>query len=393
LIRVEEAEKIVKSLTLWSGEQVRTLPDAAGYVLAEALVADRDYPPFHRAMMDGIAVSWEAYAGGQRAFALTGTIAAGSPETTLPHPGAAFEIMTGAAVPANADLVIPYEQLKIEGAHAMVTESRERPRYENVHLRGSDCRRGDEIAPAGSILNGPRIGIAASFGYARVTVQATPRVLVVATGDELVPVDVAPLPHQIRLSNGHALRASLIAAGIGHVELAHVKDDPDLLRKHFDHARREYDVLIYSGAVSMGKFDYLPKLWEEAGVTKLFHGVSQRPGKPLWFGRDESSGTTVIGLPGNPVSSLVCLHRYFLPAEERFAVLEEEVRFDKPLTYFLPVRVRSLSTGSLSAAPAAVKNSGEFAGLALSDGFLELPRDESVFPAGRAYRYFSWGRA
>lgn len=390
MIRVEEAESLVQAALPWGREARLPLGLAAGLTLAEPLVADRDYPPFHRATMDGIAVSWEAYAAGKRDFKVLGTIPAGSPETSLPDPAGAFEIMTGAATPANADLVIPYEQIKIESGHARVLEDRARPRFENVHLRGSDCLKGAEIVPAGLMLNGPRAGIAASFGYAELNVRQAPRILIVATGDELVPVEEAPLAHQIRLSNGHALKNSLAAHGFTNVELNHVRDEPALLREHFEHARRNYDVLIYSGAVSMGKFDYLPELWAKAGVKKLFHGVSQRPGKPLWFGRDEAHGATVVGLPGNPISSLVCLHRYFLSRDPVYAVLGEEIRFDKPLTYFLPVSVRSTSAGVLSAAPLAVKNSGEFAGLALSDGFLELPRDESVFPAGRAYRYFSW---
>lgn len=393
MIRVEEAEKLSCAELPWGKEKRLPLGEATGLVLAEALRADRDYPPFHRATMDGIAVNWESYETGQREFPLRGTIPAGSPETSLPDPRAAFEIMTGAATPAGADLVIPYEQIEIKAGVARITEDRARPRFENVHLRASDCRAGDTIVPAGLRLNGPRAGIAASFGYAELLVRDHPRVLLVATGDELVPVGEKPLAHQIRLSNGHALKNSLLARGFKNVDLAHVRDEESLLRAHFEKARREYDVLIYSGAVSMGKFDYLPALWAEAGVEKIFHGVSQRPGKPLWFGRDKAHGTTVIGLPGNPISSLVCLHRYFLPAPVRFAALAEEVRFDKALTYFLPVKVESLPNGTLSARPLAVKNSGEFAGLAESDGFVELPREENVFPAGGAYRYFAWGEA
>jgi len=392
LIRAEEAEKLVRAELPWGKVSTLPLSEATGCALAEPLLADRDYPPYNRATMDGIAVSWESYAAGRREFAVTGVIAAGSPEISLSAPDTACEIMTGAATPTNADLVIPYEHIAVENGVARVHLEQPRARFENVHLKASDCRAGAEIVAAGEILNGPRIGIAASFGYANVKARAQPRVLVISTGDELVKVEASPLAHQIRQSNGHALRASLRAAGIGNVELAHLRDDPEEIRAHFSRAREEFDVLIYSGAVSMGKFDHLPALWAEAGVRKIFHGVSQRPGKPLWFGRDDANETLVIGLPGNPISSLVCLHRYFLSEAPRYAVLEEEIRFDKPLTYFLPVKVASHADGSFSAAPLAVKNSGEFTGLALSDGFLELPREMNVFPKGTAFRYFPWRR-
>ncbi|RZA05342.1 MAG: molybdopterin molybdenumtransferase MoeA [Proteobacteria bacterium] len=391
MIRVEEAEKLVHALLPWGQVAKVPLAQAAGLALAEPLLADREYPPFHRAMMDGIAVSWESFQAGQREFSLQGTLAAGDPETALADPKTAVEIMTGACVPRNADLVIQYEHLKISNGLAIITEERPRPRFENVHLRGSDCEAGAEIVPAGVMLNGPRIGIAASFGFDRVSVRKNPRILLVSTGDELVPVESKPLDHQIRLSNGHALRASLLMHGFSQVDLAHLHDEEASLRAHFEKARAEYDVLIYSGAVSMGKFDYLPKLWREAGVEKIFHGVAQRPGKPLWFGHDKMNQTLVIGLPGNPISSLVCLHRYFLSSSPAFAVLEEEIQFDKPLTYFLPVKVSSRPDGILSAASLAVKNSGEFAGLSASDGFLELPANLSVFPKGQAFRYFAWG--
>lgn len=358
---------------------------------AEALIADRPYPPFNRVMMDGIAVSFEAFKQGKRQFPVEGICAAGDPQKTLDNLTSCLEVMTGTPMPVNADLVIQYEHLKIENGIAHIVQEQERIPYENVHMKGSDCPQGAVLLSEGHLLNGPHRGIAASLGFVSPKMNQAPRINIISTGDELVAINEIPLDHQIRRSNAHALEASLRLHGFQDVVLSHLSDKEDAIESHYKENSSNFDVLIYSGGVSKGKFDYLPSMWNKMGVTEHFHGISQRPGKPLWFGMDEKNKTAVFGLPGNPVSSLVCLHRYFLKSRERFVILDEEIIFKKDLTYFVPVKIHYHKDGLTSATPLKIQNSGEFSALAGSDGFIELPKNQSVFKKGEAFAYFSWG--
>jgi molybdopterin molybdotransferase len=353
------------------------------------IYADRSYPPFDRVMMDGIAVNYDEFSQGRRVFQIAGVAPAGEAQKILSDKVFCLEVMTGAPLPNGTNLVIPFEHLKIESGIATIVKDLSRERFENIHAAGSDCLEGELVLKAGSALNGPHQGIASSMGVKLLT-SVTPRVMIISTGDELIDVEQTPLAHQIRRSNVHALKYSLELNGFSDVFIDHLNDDPEAIALHYQKYAHDFDLMIYSGGVSKGKFDYLPNVWVEMGVTKHFHEVAQRPGKPLWFGTDEKNHTTVLGLPGNPVSSLVCLHRYLIPGREIFVRLSEEVVFKKDLTYFLPVVLESHSDGSLWAKPLKIKNSGEFTALADSDGFIELPADSSVFKIGEAFSFYSW---
>lgn len=378
MISVEEASQIVK-------QKLQLVPQR----MAAAIRADRAYPPLDRAMMDGIAVSFDAYEMGVREFWIEGIAAAGNPQKRMEEAVGCLEIMTGAPVPIGAELVIPYEHLEIQAGIAKIKVELPRTRGENIHPAGSDCPEGAQVLEAGATLNGPHVGIAASMGI-RPGLSMTAKILLISTGDELVEVEEEPLNFQLRRSNVHALKASLELNGFPNVHLAHLPDDALDIAAHFLSVRDHYDVLIYSGGVSKGKFDHLPSVWAELGVERFFHEVAQRPGKPLWFGADPKSKTTVIGLPGNPVSSLVCLHRYVIPNREVFVRLATDFEFKKELTYFLPVKLHSQRDGSLWAEPLKIKNSGEFIALAGSDGFVELPAQQSLFRSGEAFAFYPW---
>lgn len=356
---------------------------------SEDVIADRDYPPFHRVMMDGIAINFNAYKEGKKEFLITGTCPAGSPAGELKDLSSCLEVMTGAPLPIGASLVIPYEHIEIKNQIATLTEIYDRPEMENVHLMGSDAKKGDLLLATNAELNGPHWGIAKSVGQ-QVKINHRPRINIISTGDELVDENVEPLPHQIRRSNAYALKASLELYGYTEITLSHLADEVAAIENHYRDAKDRFDLLIYSGGVSKGKFDYLPSTWKNLGVTEHFHGISQRPGKPLWFGVDQKSSTVVLGLPGNPVSSLVCLHKYFLNQKDIYAQLGEEVIFKKKLTYFIPVKLEYTKDGTLKAMPLKIKNSGEFSALAGSDGFLELPKDQDVFKAGEAFLFHPW---
>ncbi|WP_448527281.1 molybdopterin molybdotransferase MoeA [Parathermosynechococcus lividus] len=390
LISVNTAAALIRQhLPDW-GTEIVSLSTLHPRILAEPILSDRPYPPIDRIMMDGIALNWQHYDAGQRTFPILGTVAAGDVPPPLSDPSACFEVMTGAALPQGCDLVIPYEALEIKEGIASIRHPEPWLPYQFVHRCGSDAPAGAVILPAGTPLHSPAWGILASVGHTQVRVKRYPRTQLIATGNELVAPEQTPNPHQLRLSNTYALAAALQRQGYSQVSLTHLPDDPQRLAQHYQAASQTHDLLIYCGGVSKGKFDYLPQLWQQQGVQQYIHGVAQRPGKPLWFGIDHQRQTAVFGLPGNPVSSLVCLHRYLLETPVLYARLTAPVHFEKPLTYFLPVKLETTQNAELIAHPRPMQNSGDFLALADSDGFVELPAEQQAFAAGECYRYIPW---
>ena len=303
-------------------------------------------------------------------------------------------------LPEGADCIVPYEETKRDGVTMALTGGSAGLVAGNaIHRRGSDHRRGALIVRSGTRLTGREIAVAAACGYGVLTVAQSPRIAVIATGDELVEVEAGVAPHQIRRSNDHALRAALIAAGYPNVERFHFRDVRHEIEHLLWHIIAEFDVVIISGGVSKGKFDYLPAELARQGVEKIFHGVAQRPGKPLWFGVSARK-TPVFALPGNPVSAYTCLHRYVLPALAQAsgltrpahwqAALATPVTFAPRLAYFLPVKLDSGPQAELRAIPDPSNTSGDFAGLVETDGFLELPADRAEFPAGTVAPFWPW---
>lgn len=393
MITVEEALTLIKKhMPTWNSRFL-SIEELLSLETMGPLIADRNYPPLPRVMMDGIALSFEVYQTGKRSFPVAGVCAAGCPQATLIDFSTCLEVMTGAPLPVGADLIIQYEHLKIENGVAYIIVEQDRSIMDSVHKEGSDYKAGDVLLPEGVVLNGPHWGIAASLGYSNIKVKSLPRINIISTGDELVSVDSTPLPHQIRRSNVYALKASLKIFGYEDVEMSHLPDEEAAIEDHYKKNSSRFDLMIYSGGVSKGKFDYLPVVWKKMGVEEIFHGVSQRPGKPLWFGLDPQNKTAILGLPGNPVSSLICLHRYFLNTKITYAQLEEDIHFKNAMTYFVPVKITSQKDGTLTAMPLKIKNSGEFSALAGSDGFIELPKDQIIFQKGAAFLFHSWGHS
>ncbi len=398
MISVADAVEIIQTHWPDFGETLVSANDGHGEILAEPILADRDYPPVDRVMMDGIAVAWSEYNQGRRQFPILGTVAAGAPcngslrdrQCSLADPAGCLEVMTGAPLPRNCDLVIPYEDLAIDGNQVEVLNGRQRNLFEFVHPKSSDCLQGKVVLEPFAKLNGPAWSIASSFGKKEVKVKKKPRIQIISTGNELVDIDQVPEPHQLRRSNVYAVQASLQSRGFQDLQITHLPDNQGLIINHYQQAKLEYDILIYSGGISKGKFDYLPSIWSQFGVTKYIHGIAQKPGKPMYFGIDHHSQTVIIGLPGNPISSLVCLHRYFLNSPSIYAQLTSNFTFKKDLTYFLPVKLSYTPQAIVKAEPLPVKNSGEFVALANSDGFLELPQHQENFQAGECFPYYAW---
>jgi molybdopterin molybdotransferase len=397
-----EAEKLIFEHIAPFHREDCPLLNAQGRILRGDLRADRDLPPFDRVTMDGYAVRAAAIAAGTRTFRIEGVQAAGMRAFKLgPAADACVEIMTGAVLPDGADCVVPYEDTQRNGTTMTVADPAAPVLTAGhaLHRRGGDHRAGDVIVRAGTRLTGREIAVAAACGYGVLTVSQLPRIAVIATGDELVEVEAHVAAHQIRRSNDHALRAALAGAGFPQAQRFHFRDVRHEIEHLLWHIVAEFDVVILTGGISKGKFDYLPAELDRQGVQKIFQGVAQRPGKPLWFGMS-ARRTPVFALPGNPVSSYTCLHRYVLPAlarasgmlpvAPRMAALAGAVTFRPKLTYMLPVKLASGPHGELLAKPDPSNTSGDFAGLVGTDGFVELPADQSEFPAGYVARFHSW---
>ncbi len=388
------------------GERLACLPieslplaQCAGAVLRENVYAERDAPPFDRVAMDGIALQSESARGGARRFRIQATQAAGDPPLTLNTKSGCIEVMTGASMPADCDAVVPVEQITMESGEAELTAGVEVEAWQNVHRRGTDSRQGALLLSTGTRLSAPEVAIVASAGMARVRVSSQPMVVVISTGNELIEPGEPILPHQIRRSNVYAVAGALRRQGFQRVADDHVLDDTNELKQRLKLHLDTHDVVILSGGVSMGKFDLVPRALEELGVQVVFHKLAQRPGKPLWFGL-AASGAAVFALPGNPVSTLVCLTRYVVPAlfaamgQARTAVekiaLAAPVTVNPALAFFLPVKVEIDDWGRAWANPAPTNGSGDFTALAGTDGFVELPPGPNTYAKGFVTRLYRW---
>ena len=353
---------------------------AAGRVLAEDVATDQDQPPFDRVAMDGIAIRSADWDGGTREFRVLRTQGAGAAPVPLEGAGNCVEIMTGAVLPPGADAVIPVERLVVAAGLARVDDSARPAPGANVHARGSDQHCGAVVLRAGTRLRAPEVAVLASAGRTSVPVFRPPRVVVVSTGDELVEPDVRPQPWQVRRSNAYGIVAALNQHGYVDVQDVHLPDDLAVLTGRLAALLDDADVIVLSGGVSAGRFDHVPAALAAIGLEQRFHKVAQRPGRPLWFGSDRR-GRLAFGLPGNPVSTLICLVRYVLPALARLEgatveprsslLLAAPVRLSADLALFLPIDLRSGPGGPL-AAPHPTQGSGDFTSLVGTAGFVEL---------------------
>jgi molybdopterin molybdotransferase len=399
LITPRLAEEAIHSRLTCLPIESLPLTQCVGGTLRENVYAERDQPPFDRVTMDGIAVDSAALRRGLRRFRIQATQAAGTPPIKLGAADEAIEVMTGAILPIGSDCVIPVEQLSIAEGYASLTTTVVHGPYHNVHRRGSDGRQGALLLEGGTLMRAPEIAVAASAGMARVRVSSQPAVMVVSTGDELIEPGDTIADYQVRRSNAYAITATLRKRGLARVGDDHVPDDEALLRERLALHLTTHEVVVLSGGVSMGKFDFVPKVLLQLGVQEVFHNIAQRPGRPMWFGIGPK-GQAVFGLPGNPVSTLVCLIRYVIPAiaeamgtkrepPERLA-LAAPVTFQPPLAYFLPVTIEHDDWGRPWANPRPPNGSGDFMSLAGTDGFVELPPGPNTYPKGFVTTVYRW---
>lgn len=396
-VTVAEAEDIIgRNLKDYGVEEI-PCHQALGRVLAENLYADRDLPPFNRATVDGIAIKSEAYHRGVRSFSIEQVQAAGEEPKDIDHKEGCIEIMTGAAVAGSLDTVIRYEDISIENSIAAIGEI---PVFAgmNIHARGKDKRQSDLVAEAPTVISPELLGLAASIGRVRLKVKKLPRIVIISTGDEMVPPESTPTPYQLRRSNGLVIRSALEKYQIK-ADTLHLNDDKILIQNTLSTCLENYDILLMSGGVSMGKFDYVPTALESLGVEKLFHKVKQRPGKPFWLGSFRGK-QLVFAFPGNPVSVFMCLNRYFLPWLEKSlglsgpgyvrAMLDKDISFKPAIQYFIQVRLHISDKGLLMASPFDSNGSGDYSNLIYAQAFMELPSDREEFKKGELFRIWRY---
>lgn len=393
MIDYRQAQQLVLEQAHSFGHEEVPLEEAFGRILAEPVYADRDYPPFPRATMDGYALRYNDLETGIRQFTIAETVYAGDNPIHMLKEGECYKIMTGAAVPKSADIIIRREDID-EGPTTMVLRDRlsdplpagllPEPAnaafpwrlFQNIARRGEDLRAGAVVIDRNCRCEPAVMGLLASLGKTKVKVEKLPRITLLTTGNEVVPVGAVISSVQIRNSNRWLIEGALKKEGFGLAAFAHVPDDPALLRHHVQQALvgrpalspdplLPSDIVILCGGVSAGDADYVPGVLEELGVKKLFHKMAIRPGKPTWCGV-ASNGSMIFALPGNPFSCLVntilLIQPYLqvclgLPAPEPLGLPMGESRKKRtPLDEFFPVH---LSGAPARLTPVSLNGSGD----------------------------------
>ncbi len=398
LLTFPEARQLVEGYAKQvspSEPEMLPLLEGLGLVLAEDLHADRDFPPFPRATRDGYAVRADDVAALPARLQCVGEIKAGGadgqPDLTIGL-GETAEIMTGAPVPAGADAVVMVEYS--ERHRDMVTLTRSVQHGENVVAAGSEARKGSIVVGRGTRINQAVVAVAAALGRPEVAVQRRPRVAILATGDELVDINLPPGPSQIRNSNTYSLAAQVHAAGGIPVLLPVARDEPDdlavLLGRGF-----AADLLLLTGGVSMGKYDLVEPALAALGARFFFTGVSMQPGKPVVFGEATYDGRSVpfFGLPGNPVSTMVTFQLFAQPLIDALsggvpralnfaqASLKAEFKTKTGLTRFLPAKLG----GNFQLPEVEItrwQGSGDLMAVARSNCYIVVPPDREQFASG-----------
>ena len=377
LISVTQAENIIRQHLTTAAVEIVPLSKAQGRYLREDILADRALPPFDRVMMDGIAIAHASLASGNTRFPITGTQAAGTPALTLENADSCIEVMTGCVLPQGCDCVIPIEQIDLSENTASLHSDAKPQAKQHIHSAGSDTTAGEILLSSGQVLNAAELAIAASVGATDLSVSALPRILIITTGDELVAPEATPLPHQIRRSHATALEALISGMKLGTVASLHIADHPEALKEKITEALPAHDIIIFTGGISKGKYDYVAPVLSELLGSPHFHGIAQRPGKPMAFWKNPNS-PLVFAHPGNPVSVMACAARYLIPSLVEILSGRSPTPQQLPATggFHCPTHFTGLipcriNNGRIQLVPAS--NSGNFLALAATDGIAQLP--------------------
>ena len=394
MIPISEAINIVLRHTPKLEVESVALGDALNRVLAEDIIADCDLPPFDRAQMDGYAVRAADVATTPAQLRIVGESAAGRGWHHEMKTGEAVRIMTGAPVPAGADAVQQVELTRESNGHVEILEPVDAGR--SIVRRAAEIKAGETVLRAGEDINAAMIATLASFGYAQVKVGRRPRVAIMATGSELVDIDQKPGKDQIRDSNNYTLAAYARLAGATVERLPLAGDDTEELKRQMSEAAARSDVLITSGGVSMGVYDFTKAALKELGAEIFFERVSLRPGKPTVFAR--LGNTLVFGLPGNPVSVTVTFNLFARTAlrvlqgaqepalKEETAVLARDLKGSIERESYLPAVLSTDENGTLLAEPLKWGGSSDFVAFARATALINVPAGVKKIEAGKVVK-------
>jgi molybdopterin molybdotransferase len=392
MISADEAlQTVLDNVTPLGVERV-ALTDALGRVLAGEINSPRDIPGFDNSAMDGYAVRAADVAGAADGspvrLRVTETVAAGQMPARRVEQGCAARTMTGAPVAPGADAVVPVERTRGGGDWVEIVASVASGEF--IRPRGEDMRAGERVMAAGKVLGPADLGTLASLSRAMLEVYRAPRVAIVATGDELVDIDQVPTGAQIVNSSAYALAAAIREAGAEPAILRVARDTPAEVRERLQEAL-SFDVVVSTGGVSVGQFDHVKGVLDELGMRTLFHGVAQKPGRPLKFGT--VVGKPVFGLPGNPVSTLVCFYLYVRAALLKMVGRGDvglrriaarcacDIKLSNNLTDFVRVRLER-DGDSMLVRPTGSQGSGILSSLSRADGLLVGPAAVSRLQKG-----------
>jgi molybdopterin molybdotransferase len=394
MLRVAEAQAIVQQhIHPLAPETAHLSPETIGLVLAEDIVSDIDMPPYDKALMDGFAVRSTDIPEGRALLSVIDEITAGQTPRYPVGPGQAARIMTGAPLPAGADAVVMIEYTKLlDGNRVQVDDKPPKP-GQHVLAKGREMRQGEAVLTKGTVLRPQEFGVLATVGRTAVRVHPRPQVALLSTGDEVVEPSQTPGPGQIRNGNGAMLLAQVCRAGGAPRFLGIARDRLDSLRPLVTEGLRS-SVLVLSGGVSAGKLDLVPGVLEDLGVQAHFHKVEMKPGKPIFFGTRGS--TLVFGLPGNPVSALVCFELFVRPALRRLlshadpgprmvpAALAQDFAYRTDRPTYHPARLDTDATG-WRVSPVPWFGSADLRGLVQANALVLFPAGDNQHRAGQVF--------
>ncbi len=388
----DEALRVVLENVAPLGSERVSILAGLGRVLAEEIRSPRDIPGFDNSAMDGYALRAADIVSASEAnpvsLTVIETVGAGTVPKRRVETGTAIRTMTGAPIAAGADAIVQVERTRGADSKVEILAAAEPRAF--IRPRGEDLREGELVMSIGKMLSASDLGMLASLNRAMLDVYRRPRVAIVATGDELVDVDQVPTGAQIVNSSAYALAAAIIEAGGDPIILKIARDTIEDTRERLSEAIG-FDVVFSTGGVSVGQFDHVKGVMDELGMRTLFHGVAQKPGRPLKFGI--MGGRPVFGLPGNPVSTMVCFYLYARPALRRMGghqklglprlrvVCATDIKAANHLTEFVRVRLER-KDGALFAAPTGNQGSGILSSLSRADALLIAPAEDNLLKAG-----------
>jgi molybdopterin molybdotransferase len=395
MLTVKEAQNIICQLAKNFGTEMVSIQNAQGRVLAEDIVADRDYPPFNRAAMDGYAIRVEDFLeNGLREFQITEEIYAGRLPSKSITKGTCYKIMTGSSTPLDADTIIRVEDAAQNGNKVSFLTTQIK-KGQNIAKRGEDKKEGELVLRRNTLLKAPEIAALAVLGKKNILVQKIPVVSIISTGDEVIPIEQTVLPHLIRDSNSYALEGFLKNYSVNVVNKRLVSDNKEILSKTIlDFI--DSDIIIISGGVSTGDADYVPEVLNAARVEKIFHKVAIKPGKPLWFGKSRSG--VVFALPGNPMSVQVAFKIFIEPFLRKCFGLPDLLILKMPMATdrikkisfdeYFPCAIESKDISALR--PVIINGSGDVTSTLHSHGLALQEQERKELREGDLVDFFFW---